>query len=116
MFGVFSNYELQVIHDWILGEASAGGTAFDEPEPAAGRRRPSYNALARRGEALLSPAGGQAAPDPDLQFFKDRLARADARERSRLLIEAMAPDRHWMPAGLYATQLFCAQQRTGRPA
>lgn len=28
MFGVFSNYELQVIHDWIRGEASADGQAY----------------------------------------------------------------------------------------
>src|SRR5690606_31237286 len=44
MFGVFSAYELQVIHDWLRGEEAADGQAWDERGAAnqSPRRRPSF--------------------------------------------------------------------------
>ncbi|WP_411882954.1 iron-containing redox enzyme family protein [Polaromonas sp. YR568] len=110
MFGVFSPYELQVIHDWLRGDASADGQAYAESAPT-GPRRASFRAAARL--AALRQAGGAGMPDgedlldSDLQQLKQQLAATpDAPAAAQLLVEAMSPSTHWTPAGLYATRLF----------
>ena len=117
MFGVFSPYELQVIHDWIRGDTSADGQAHDEPALLPGRRRPSFRATSRRAQhqAGRSDAGllkvleplQDEVPDPDLQALKAELAASvDAGQQRQLLVRAMSPELHWTPAGLYATRRF----------
>ena len=113
MFGVFSPYELQLIHDWIRGDASADGRAYDEAAAAPGQRRASFRASARLAERQLgvSSAGTADAPhallDPDLQAWQAQLAATgDPVQKKHLLIQAMSPSGHWTPAGLYATRLF----------
>ena len=109
MFGVFSPYELQLIHDWIRGDASADGQAYDEPALAAGQRRASFRATARlarqpSGDSQLQPP---QLLDPDLQTLQGRVdATCDGTHKKELLVQAMSPGRHWTPAGLYATRLF----------
>jgi hypothetical protein len=115
MFGVFSAYELQLIHDWILGKASAAGRPFD-PAEARAAQRPGFDAPAHATGATASAPAAHAAPDPDLESLKQQLARASAEESAQLLVRAMAPDRHWMPAGLHATRIFRARQHLGAPA
>ncbi|MDO9403728.1 MAG: iron-containing redox enzyme family protein [Polaromonas sp.] len=110
MFGVFSSYELQVMHDWIRGEASADGQAYAELPAPAGRRRATFRASARL-EALQHPgAMGEAATDlldPDLQSLQAQLDdKPQPQEVGRLLVDAMSPSAHWTPAGLHATRLF----------
>ena len=120
MFGVFSSYELQVIHDWIRGDASADGLAFTAAQALAGRprRRASF-----RAEARLAAARGQAAPlagegddtdllDPDLQALSEQLPRLGDDQQMELLVRAMSPAQHWTPAGLYATRLFWERVRS----
>ena len=119
MFGVFSSYELQVIHDWIRGDASSDGQAFTEHEaPASRTRRPTFRAQAR-----LAAARGQAAPvagvgadtellDPDLQSLCEQLPRRSDDEQMQLLVQAMSPALHWTPAGLHATKLFWERVRS----
>ena len=121
MFGVFSRYELQMIHDWIRGDASADGQAFDEPPLAAGKRRATFRATSRRMQppAGLPDAGvcevsgvvpkafQDNALDADLQDLQTRLAAANSpAQKKSLLIEAMSPSRHWTPAGSCATCQF----------
>jgi hypothetical protein len=106
MFGVFSTYELQVLHDWIRGPASADGRAFTEAAPAADkpRRRATFRAMVRNGSAL-----GASADDPldtDLILLRERLRTADDEARTALLLRAMSPAQHWTPAGLEATRAF----------
>jgi hypothetical protein len=109
MFGVFSPYELQVLHDWLRGEASADGQAYSESAPASGRR-PSFRAAARLAALRQDGAGDMPDEDlldSDLQQLKRQLAATpDAQAAARLLVEAMSPSTHWTPAGLYATRLF----------
>jgi hypothetical protein len=110
MFGVFSSYELQVIHDWIRGEASADGQAFTEKEPTA-RRRPTFRAQARvaASRGLAAPCAGGADDellDPDLQALTEQLPRLPDDRQMALLVQAMSPSHHWTPAGLYATRSF----------
>ncbi|MEH3085310.1 MAG: iron-containing redox enzyme family protein [Xylophilus ampelinus] len=115
MFGVFSRYELQVIHDWIRGpQASADGApAPGDGEPAVSRRPASFRAQTRLAAArgLRQPAldTGLDLDDPDVQELRRRLdAAGDAAQQGALLVEAMAPAHHWTPMGLYATQRFVA--------
>jgi len=117
MFGVFSPYELQLIHDWIRGDASADGQAYDEP--ALGRRRASFRSLSRQAQPLGSLANPgllkvlEDSPDdcgmldPDLQALQAELAVNSSPEaQKRLLVSAMSPWMHWTPAGLHATRRF----------
>ncbi|MBE7369713.1 iron-containing redox enzyme family protein [Ramlibacter pallidus] len=105
MFGVFSSYELQVLHDWIRGAASADGRAYTEAAPSGPpKRRATFRALVRNARPLADDATDTL--DPDLALFREQLARADDAERSTLLVRAMSPAQHWTPAGLEATRLF----------
>ncbi|MGQ2980496.1 MAG: iron-containing redox enzyme family protein, partial [Polaromonas sp.] len=117
MFGVFSPYELQLIHDWIRGDASQDGRAYTE---AVGdthtARRPSFRVAARlaatRGLSTFDVAGANDAQDlldVDLQALSQQLATLDAAGQGRLLVQAMAPGQHWTPAGLLATRMFMQQ-------
>lgn len=122
MFGVFSPYELQVIHDWIRGDASADGQAQGEAALPPGRRRASFRAQSRLRQHQARPSSPghlkvldtsqDEAQDPDLQALKAELAAdVDASQHQQLLVRAMSPDLHWTPAGLYATRRF--MQSTG---
>jgi hypothetical protein len=111
MFGVFSGYELQVIHDWIRGEASADGQAHDdECSVDSAPRRFRYRAAARlasaRGNAPLSRAPAPDALDSDLQALTEQLPLLGEDEQTALLLRAMSPSQHWTLAGLHATRLF----------
>lgn len=112
MFGVFSPYELQVIHDWIRGGDSADGQAYFEPAAAnQGGRRPSFRALQRKraaaGRAAVS-AGADDAADPDRAALDERLKQLAGDAHRDALVFAMGPALHWTPAGLHATRLFAA--------
>ncbi|RYF44160.1 MAG: iron-containing redox enzyme family protein [Comamonadaceae bacterium] len=109
MFGVFSGYELQLIHDWIRGDAaSADGRCYrDAGEPVEGARVPSLRASARRRQPLGEAQAGTDLLDPDLDSFKAHLAGSAADDRAQAIVEAMSPVHHWTPAGLHATRLFC---------
>ncbi len=110
MFGVFTPYELQVLHDWLRGDASADGQAYTEAAPASPRRA-SFRAAARLAAHRQLPAAclpnDDELLDTDLQQLKQRLAvTADPQTVAQLVVEAMSPSTHWTPAGLYATRLF----------
>ncbi len=111
MFGVFSPYELQLIHDWIRGEASHDGRAYTEAAgEAAPARRPSFRVAARlsatRGASSFDAVSAEDLLDVDKQALDQQLASADEAGQARLLVQAMAPSQHWTPAGLLATRLF----------
>lgn len=111
MFGVFSAYELQVIHDWLRGDASADGVAVESlgtPGPA---RRPMSFRAAERLKALKASSGPVAAPqelDTDLAIFEEQFPRLSPTKKRDMLVEAMSPALHWTPVGLHATRLFMA--------
>ncbi|MFC4863154.1 iron-containing redox enzyme family protein [Pseudomonas sp. MAHUQ-62] len=98
MFGVFSPYEKQLIHDWIAGRWLA------TPEAAC---RPW-----RRKRHRASPAfGGTDEFDRDERALKAQLDAIDPDGGMQRLISLMSPAYHYRPAGLLATRLFTAQTR-----
>jgi hypothetical protein len=112
MFGVFSGYELQVIHDWIRGGASVDGQPFTAPVTThLTARRPGFRAASRLvtppEEAPSSDTQDGELFDHDLQSLKLQLATLDEKGQRLLLVKTMSPSLHWTPAGLHATRLFC---------
>jgi len=112
MFGVFSGYELQVIHDWIRGGASVDGQPFTAPVTTHfTARRPGFRAASRLvtppEEAPSSDTQDGELFDHDLQSLKLQLATLDEKGQRLLLVKTMSPSLHWTPAGLHATRLFC---------
>jgi hypothetical protein len=114
MFGVFNGYELQVIHDWIRGPASADGQAYDwmapADEPQAQYRARSHRAIEKMLDRAAGPTGSVSTAevlDEDLRQLKLAVAAANDRsEAADLLARAMSPRQHWRPSGLHATRLF----------
>ena len=114
MFGVFTTYELQVIHDWIRGDASIDARAYTENAQHELRSiRPSYKVAAKlsrlHAETPLNNDFQHSADDltdEDLLALTRQLQILNGAEQEALLIKAMSPELHWTPAGLYATRLF----------
>jgi hypothetical protein len=106
MFGVFSSYELQVLHDWLRGAASADGRPYAEAAPAQPRRRATFRAMARNGLVMSDPGADAMPLDPDVALLREQLRTTDDAARTATLLRAMSPAQHWTPAGLEATRLF----------
>ena len=116
MFGVFSGYELQIIHDWIRGTASADGASFDTaPAPettgtggataTTPRRLMSFRVAERLRQAQRgTPRHTEASLDADLAIFRERYPLLEGDEQRQLLVQALSPALHWTPAGLEATR------------
>ena len=108
MFGVFSAYEQQMIHDWIADDWQAEGKR--SPRGALLQRQALFNARrAAPGPAVPQPVDKTAVNDFDeeLQLLEQQVARLpDRAARMRLLLPLLAPQRHHSAAGLLATRLF----------
>lgn len=89
MFGVFSPYEKQLLHDWI----AAGWT----PERSA-------TAVRRGTSAAIEPPVPEN--DPDIQSLQTALDGLAAHEQMQVLIPWLSAHRHSHPAGLMATRRF----------
>lgn len=107
MFGVFTGYELQVIHDWIRGEDSRDGQDYAQPASANQTRRlPSFRALARHRSAGPFAASAEPVLDPELNQFNEQLQSLEGEQRRQFLSAALSPATHWTSTGLLATRLF----------
>jgi len=108
MFGVFSAYEQQMIHDWIAADWQAEGKR--SPRGALLQRQAAFNARrAAPAPAMPQPAEHASGNDFDeeLQLLEQQVARLpDRAARMRLLLPLLAPQRHHSAAGLLATRLF----------
>lgn len=109
MFGVFSPYELQVVHDWIRGAESADGASYQSSTSPQGM--PQRQRSFRVEQRLKAARQGQPQPsaadlDTDLALFEQRYPLLDAAAKRELLVHTMSPALHWTPAGLKATRLF----------
>lgn len=92
MFGVFSDYEVQLLHDWIAGEWQPA-----QPDRLANRRNLSES----RADTVINENYKQ-----DELTLQKKLSTLPESERNQYLIDLMAPARHFTPEGLAATRLF----------
>ena len=110
MFGVFSPYEKQLLHDWIandwFGDSPERNTAqtFRRNQPAATGKRSWSGALSDLKDPLAPSS--LCDFDQDLNTLTDELRCLPGEERMQRLISFMSPSNHATPAGLLATRLF----------
>lgn len=90
MFGVFSGYEKQVLHDWIAGD----WISSERVPPARPGRGSRFSHEQHR------PA------DPDTQALVDSLWKLPDEQQLNALLPWLSARRHCLPAGLYATRRF----------
>ena len=118
MFGVFSNYEQQVLRDWIV---SVPGSSVKEERVLTHRARQRTldnlgqhadrsgsfpeRGLIRRRAGRISGSGGNG--DNELAALEQRVAAASGKgEAMALLLELMSPAHHHSAAGLMATRMY----------
>ncbi len=105
MFGAFSGYERQLVHDWIAGDHA----------PPARRHRATADGLqpGDPGAADHDQLAGDFGVD--MRILRSRLADCEDSDASmRLLASLMSPAGHHTPTGLLATRLYAA--RFDRPS
>ncbi|WP_043307570.1 iron-containing redox enzyme family protein [Pseudomonas sp. ML96] len=91
MFGVFSAYERQLLHDWIAGDWRPAEAAMSLRRQRSSEPAEALGDLASEARALLAQLEGLAPA-----------------QRAQQLIQLMTPALHHSPAGLLATRLFSA--------
>jgi hypothetical protein len=122
MFGVFSAYEQQVLHDWILS-GRAAGTAEAASAPRVLSHRAQQRLLDTLGQERpvrpTTPRGlirhhagsqddGEDGFGAELRKLESKIAgMAGKDEAMQALIELMSPASHHTAAGLMATRMFC---------
>ncbi|MHC8354615.1 iron-containing redox enzyme family protein [Pseudomonas sp. LB3P81] len=89
MFGVFSPYEKQLLHDWVAGDW-----------------KPERSTPAARRESSCAVEPALPASDPDIQSLQAALDGVSAAEQMPVLIPWLSAHRHAHPAGLMATRRF----------
>lgn len=105
MFGVFSAYEQQMIHDWIADDWQADGKR--SPRSALLKGQARFNARRPAADSTAPQATAGNDFDAELQLLEQQLARQpDRAARMRLLLPLLAPQRHHSAVGLLATRLF----------
>jgi hypothetical protein len=127
MFGVFSSYERQLIHDWIAGDTidplRSRQLSHRAKQGLLGKLQPrgaSDSAYAAGQAALEASSYIQAsdgAPDDfnmELRLLEDGItASPNTEETMDLLIRLMSPVHHHTAPGLMATRLFTQLHRNG---
>jgi len=109
MFGVFSGYERQVIHDWIWGDAlprkarSLGPSEGKHGQSIIGSMSAASSGAIDAG--LPTDAAGDFAAE--MRSMEERLVQAsDRRELMAELVRMLDPSVHHTPPGLLATRVF----------
>jgi hypothetical protein len=139
MFGVFSTYEEQVIHDWIAGDISKDKQApadvrnkcYGSPNGPAAETRVNlvrkiaeapwkkWDGVERRANPCRSSSRDQIAHElddysSDLRALERQLSDATDKDMAiARLIPLMSPSNHYTPAGLMATRIFTRVLRHG---
>jgi hypothetical protein len=119
MFGVFGDYELQVIYDWIRGDAAADGAPFVRgmtpsalPQPARSFRHARRLAAARPSLALSDLSNVESELDADVVELRNSLIKSNnPRQRGELIRQLLGPALHWGSAGLEATRCLSDSMR-----
>jgi hypothetical protein len=112
MFGVFTGYEMQLIHDWIAGDWRDAPRELSFRARSRMLERPALPAQQRARGVLRAPGQRmpQAALDDfghELRLLEDQLAAMETRvQQMDLLARLMSPAQHHCAAGLMATRIY----------
>lgn len=107
MFGVFSPYEVQVLEDWIAGDAADAASAP--------RRSFRQAERLRRAQAEADDRAVQAAAEDDPELAERLAEIMDCGGLLDTLPRMMSPSRHHTAAGLFATRMFSDTLGVARP-
>ncbi|RYF56716.1 MAG: iron-containing redox enzyme family protein [Comamonadaceae bacterium] len=108
MFGVFTDYELQVIFDWMRGDHSTDGLRFDASPAERGARVRSFRAQARLNLRNNSPVSTPRVVQSRLGGRNEGSLPAAAAG-----IDVLSPGHHWTLEGLQATRSLVNAERGG---
>lgn len=116
MFGVFGDYELQVIYDWIRGDMAVDGACFtkadDVPRPARAFRHRRRLEASHQRLRLADLASSPGSLDPEIAELRRSLAgHVDSQQQGALLHRLLGPALHWTSAGLEATRYLSSIMR-----
>jgi len=103
MFGVFSDYELQVVFDWIRGSAAVDGRPYSCPS---GVPLYAHRVTERRQSPALLAATDPAAEAQAESALLKELRQLPENSRWEMLTKAISPQHHWTARGRAATRLW----------
>jgi hypothetical protein len=124
MFGVFTAYEQQLIHDWISGDLLQANTHEGKPRqltykakqrlhdalghgPASRQYSAAARGILRRHLARDEDADDRDEFNAELRAFEETLAALSSKEeRMQVLCKLMAPHLHHTAPGLMATRIY----------
>jgi hypothetical protein len=127
MFGVFSSYERQLIHDWIAGDtidplrsrqlshrAKQGLLGKLQPRGASDSAYAAGQAALEASSYIQASDGAPNDFNMELRLLEDGItASPNTEETMDLLIRLMSPVHHHTAPGLMATRLFTQLHRNG---
>jgi len=112
MFGVFTDYEQQLLYDWIAGDWQARSSLPQKNVVATERRRSSFrkiHAVDERDVGYGVPFSAETGVE--LLALDEELARLNPTQREQRLMLLVAPALHSTPAGLKATRILASLVR-----
>lgn len=111
MFGVFTEYETQVLHDWIADQGDGSATATRAGTGSPEGRTFRQQLRQRTAAADVEPKAAVHPPVRSVEesLLETRLGSCPDRESMMdELVSLLSPARHHRPDGLLATRLFVA--------
>lgn len=109
MFGVFTAYEQQIIHDWIAGDWLDNHVEPPAVIAEANNRLRNVHRHAEPGRHADPELAGDI--DREQYALAEQLAQLAPAEREQRLLELVAPAVHCTPAGLMATRILSSLVR-----
>jgi hypothetical protein len=107
MFGVFSLYEQQIIHDWIAGDKANEYSFKPKASAMASISLPCDAGHQERTAPFAAEAHSNNDFDSEERILQEHLSATQSREEAMsLLIPLMSPTNHHSAPGLLATRLF----------
>ncbi|HEU4852854.1 MAG TPA: iron-containing redox enzyme family protein [Telluria sp.] len=107
MFGVFSNYEQQVLRDWISARPDAPSRSFRVQQRSMEELAPNRPRSERAPRSLLRHHAQEPEHKGELHLLEERVASAGSKaDIMAILLPLLAPSTHHTAAGLMATRMF----------
>lgn len=107
MFGVFSNYQQQVLRDWICSRPDAPARSFRVQQRSLEELAPHRPRNERQPRSLLRHHAQEPEHKNELHLLEERVASGGSKaDIMAILLPLLAPSTHHTAAGLMATRMF----------